>query len=137
MSRSEGWKRTSALVHFVPAVLYAAAIFALSHMSQPPGSGMAPDYLAHFLEYALFALTLVWAVTSGGKRSLTSGRATLVWLMAVGWGAVDELHQNFVPHRIASLTDLTADSLGAGFSVLLAYSWVLIRRKRSGLGPVK
>ena len=137
MGRSVGWKETPALVHVVPAVLCAAAIFALSHVSYPPGSGMVPDYLAHFFEYAFFAGTLIWAVTWGGKNSLMPSRTILVWLIAVAWGALDELHQSFVPYREVSLADFIADSLGAGFSVLLIYSWMLVRRKRSGTSWVR
>ena len=43
--------------YWMPAFLYAALIFFLSHQSDPPGAQVVPDYTAHFFEYAFFGLT--------------------------------------------------------------------------------
>jgi len=75
--------------------------------SSLPGSAVglpAPwDKLAHASAYALLALFL----RAGGLRP---GAA---WLLAVLYGASDELHQYFVPGRFSDPADLAADALGA------------------------
>ena len=61
------------LYHWGPAVVCAALIFTFSHQSDLPGGEWfaAYDYVVHFLEYAVFALTLVWGTTSGLSSALT------------------------------------------------------------------
>ena len=41
------------------------------------------------------------------------------WLIATGYGALDEWHQSFVPGRAAAWTDVGIDSLGALAALLL------------------
>ncbi|HGY09699.1 MAG TPA: VanZ family protein [Oceanithermus profundus] len=92
------------------AALWAGLIFALS--SQPGSAvGLPPpwDKLAHMSAYAILALLL----RAGGLRP---GAA---WWLAVLYGAGDELHQHFVPGRLADPADLAADALGA----LAAFLW--------------
>lgn len=116
------------LLYWIPAILYAAMIFGLSHESHPPGAQLGPDYLLHFLEYGLFALTVVIGLTGGFRESLDSKRALLAWFLAAFYGLVDEIHQYFVPERFASVQDWVADSLGAAVVVALCF-FVLSRRK--------
>jgi VanZ family protein len=46
------------------------------------------------------------------------------------YGAVDELHQSFVPTRMASMADLVADVTGAVLVTSAAYWWFHRRRAR-------
>jgi VanZ family protein len=103
-------------------------IFSFSAQSRPLGGDLAPDYLAHFLEYALFGLTLAWALAAGRLRSLTPSQAGLGLLIASACGALDEFHQWFVPNRNASVRDWIADTVGA--AALFAAA-LLIARFRS------
>ena len=111
------------LYHWGPAVAYAALIFALSHQSSPPGAEWfaAYDYLVHFFEYGVFALTLLWGATSGFRLSLTIKSAALVFAVAVLYALSDEWHQSLVPNRDASLLDVASDALGATTSVMIVY----------------
>ncbi len=113
--------------YWVPAFLYAAFIFLLSHQSNPPGAQVVPDYTAHFVEYALFGLTLTWGATLGFHRPLTSKSAALLGVIAVLYAIGDEFHQSFVPDRVASLNDVAMDVLGAAASVGMV--WVRRRGK--------
>jgi VanZ family protein len=115
----------SNLLYWLPALLCAALIFFFSTRSAPPVTEQVSDYLAHFLEYAFFALTLVWGATSGFLRQLTSIDVAWLWIVAVLYGLSDEFHQSFVPGRHASLSDIAADALGALSCLTVAY---LIRR---------
>ncbi len=113
--------------YWVPALLYAALIFLLSHQSNPPGAEAMPDYTAHFFEYALFGLALTWGATSGFHRSLTSKNAVLLGVIAALYAIGDEFHQSFVPDRVASLGDVGMDVLGA--AAFLGVVWVTRRGK--------
>lgn len=106
-------------IYWVPAIFYAALIFTLSHQSDPVGAEMIPDYLAHFIEYAILALTLVFGFTAGFARPLTYPSAALAWVIALLYGLSDELHQSFVPDRHVSGIDLAADGLGALIALML------------------
>ncbi len=113
--------------YWVPAFLYAALIFLLSHQSEPPGAQVVADYTAHFFEYALFGLTLTWGATSGFYRPLTSKRAVMLGVIAALYAIGDEFHQSFIPDRVASVGDWTADILGAAACVGVV--WVTRRGK--------
>ena len=111
------------ITHWGPAVLCGALIFAFSSQSKPPGAEWfeAFDYLAHFLEYAVFALTLVWGATAGLNVSLTIKSVVLVCAVALLYALSDEWHQSIVPNRDASLWDVAADALGSITSVMIVF----------------
>ena len=112
---------TGRILHWGPAIVYAGLIFWLSSQSQPLGQRIQADFMAHFLEYAVFAALLVWGGTSGLSKPLTLRRAVWLFLFVVLYAASDEFHQSYVPYRDPSLHDLAADSLGAGSALLAAY----------------
>ena len=111
------------LYHWGPAVVCAAFIFAFSHQSHPPGAEWfaAYDYAVHFLEYAVFALTLVWGATSGLSSALTHKSAAVVCAVALLYALSDEWHQSVVPNREASWVDVAAEALGSMTSVMTVY----------------
>ncbi|MBM4343639.1 MAG: VanZ family protein [Deltaproteobacteria bacterium] len=49
------------------------------------------------------------------------------WLVAVAFGALDEVHQGFVPGRSRDPVDWLADAIGAALAVAIV---VLVRRRR-------
>jgi VanZ family protein len=70
------------------------------------------DKPAHFSEYALLGYFLARGL--GGRRAALSG-----FVLAVGYGLLDEFHQSFVPGRDPSALDLLADAAGAMAGSLL------------------
>jgi VanZ family protein len=106
-------------LRFVPALLWAAVIFALSSQSDLPGPSLpvvGTDKLAHAGEYAVLTLLLLAA---------DRGRRPWLWVaVAILYAMSDELHQLLVPQRQADLLDLLADSAGA---VLAAALWLRLR----------
>ncbi len=83
------------------------------------------DKLVHLALYGVLGATLAW-----GKRK--SGTKIPHWaLIGLGmlYGAVDELHQSFVPNRVPSVSDLVADAIGvlAGYGVVLTL-WAVLNR---------
>ena len=104
------------LLGWGPAALGAAVLFLLSEL---PGTGVSlpadTDKLVHGGLYLILGLSLAW-----GKARTGSGVPVVVLLlMGVGYGALDEWHQSFVPGRDSSVGDAVADAIGvlAGFAI--------------------
>jgi VanZ family protein len=107
---------------FVPALAYAAIIFALSAQSDPlpflPPEIFLQDKLLHAAEYAVLGGLLVPALRAAGLRPRVALVASVV--IASAFGATDELHQSFVPGRDAAVADWVADTVGAAVGALVA-----------------
>jgi VanZ family protein len=120
------------------ALAYAAVIFAIS---QIPGKELARlgvdlwDKSAHALVYLpLGALIMAWIRARrppSVPRAL--GRDLLTAAIAVlAYGALDELHQAFVPGRTPSWGDAVADLVGGTVG---AAGVAVFARKLAGRGP--
>ncbi len=101
----------------VPAPAIMLAIWFLSSQSglPLPERIFGVDKIAHCIAYATLAAAWALFFLAGKRSSAWSPR--LIWVLAfgvsVGYGALDEFHQSFVPGRDASVFDLLADGLGA------------------------
>ena len=106
---------------FVPALAYAAIIFALSAQSDPlpflPPEIFLQDKLLHAAEYALLGGLLVPALRAAGLRPRMALLAAVV--IASAFGATDEFHQSFVPGRDAAVADWVADTVGAAVGAMV------------------
>ena len=99
-----------------PVIFCIALISILSSFSITVPQGQ--DKFWHIAEYGLlgFLTTRAALLTWDPSR-----RMAVVWgtLLATLFGAVDELHQRFVPGRQSSGWDLVADLLGASLGAVL------------------
>ncbi|MEM6533883.1 MAG: VanZ family protein [Myxococcota bacterium] len=106
----------TAVLRFVPAIAWAALIFALSSRSsfgQIPGLVFPGfDKIAHAGAFGVLALLLLY-----GARFPLGRRGWLCVIAASLYGLSDELHQSFVPGRSVEVADGVADVAGA----ILAY----------------
>ena len=114
--------------YWLPPALYLLLIWTLSsRTSLLPEAPPFPhfDKVAHFAEYGGLGLLLARAI------GMTFGRFAVgaAILFAVSYGALDEVHQAFVPGRQPSLLDVLADLAGATSGALL---WAWIARRRHG-----
>lgn len=87
--------------------------------------------LAHFSEYACVGI-LVYLIWSPWMK-----RGKRLYALIVAWvfvsGALDELHQMFVPGRYCSFADVCLDTCGGIFGLLLCLlGHRLIKRRRGG-----
>ena len=101
---------------WVPAALWAAVLFLLSEQ-EGLGRGLptGTDKLVHGGLYLILGLSLAW-----GKRRTGAGvPGLLLLLMGVGYGALDDWHQSFVPGRYSSVGDWVADSAGVMLGLVL------------------
>ena len=110
------------LGRWLPVFLYLAIVFWLSAQSRPlpflPPELWGFDKLLHAAEYAVLGMLLAAAL---GGEGLAPGRV-LPWavLLASAYGASDEIHQAFVPHRDSDVRDWLADTGGAALGALAA-----------------
>jgi VanZ family protein len=91
-------------------ILYSGGIWWLSSRTGSQVGIPAPwDKLVHLLEFALL----------GFLAARATGSARGGFVFAAVWGAVDEIHQAFVPLRSSGLDDWLADLIGAFLGAML------------------
>lgn len=114
------WLRQA--VRWLPALVVMGAIFYLSQRSAPPvaTTDSTRAVVAHLVLYAGLALALYWPL-SARKHAATWLPAALSFALAVLYGVTDELHQAFVPQRVASEVDLGVDAVGGLIGVAVAF----------------
>jgi VanZ family protein len=103
-------------------VLYALTIATLSHipgLRPPPGASWA-DKAVHVVLYTGFGLTLALALTAQLPHRPFGKVALWTFVLGALYAASDEVHQLFVPYRVADFLDWVADVVGIGISVVLA-----------------
>lgn len=120
---------------WLPALAWMGLIFVLSAQ---PGLRVSEDAavdaplrsLAHVAAFGVLGCLVALALAPG--RELSPRRALLAIVLATLYGALDEVHQAFVPDRTAQLEDLVLDAAGviAGVTVV----WLAGRVRRVGRG---
>ncbi len=111
-----------------PAALWAAVLFLLSELQGLGGvlpSGA--DKFVHGGLYLILGLSLAW----GKGRTGLGVPGVLLLLIGVGYGALDEWHQSFVPGRTVSMGDWAADSAGVMLGLLL-FASLSSRSRKNG-----
>ena len=125
------WRETPAgrlvwqLCIWGPAAAWVGLVTVLSHQSRPPVPLHIPDWVIHGAEFGVLALLLCRAVWHAGHRATPATAALVIGACAL-FGALDELHQGFVPGRDMSLKDGLADAAGAAVA---GSADLLIRRR--------
>ena len=110
-----------------PPALVMTVIFGASALSDvSPVLGGLPDVGAHALAYCGLGVTLVRALAGASWRGVTRSTAVAAILLSTGYGLTDEVHQMFVPGRVAEARDLIADALGATVGVGLVWAWGIV-----------
>ncbi len=118
---------------WLPWMLYAGLIFFLSSI---PGDdfpritflkGILPDFIAdhpdkivHMGLYAVMAWLAFRAMTSRPPVRIFKVMLLAV-LLSSAYGATDEWHQSFVPHRSCDVFDWVADTVGATLGVTVCF----------------
>ncbi len=110
------------LLASLPAAIYAGTIGYLSHLPSLASLAHLPwsDRLGHALLYTGFGITLALALTAHLPNRPFRTVALWTFLLGALYAASDELHQLFVPYRVADLADWIADVLGVLLSVLVS-----------------
>jgi VanZ family protein len=107
-----------------------AAIFYVS--SQP--NLAIPNTLAvsgHSAAYCGLAVLVVRALAGGLPRRIGVRLAATAMLISIVYGISDELHQAFVPGRVAGAYDVVADAIGALGGTIACWAWGILRQSGS------
>jgi VanZ family protein len=116
------------VLFFLPAFLYYSLIFFLSSRSISLKAYIPfMDKVIHLMEFAILGFLLSFGFVLSLKYRLKA-KAYLTFLSGALLGALDELHQYFVPGRSAEILDWVADVLGILVGLLIFIS--LFRRAR-------
>lgn len=127
---SPQWRRWAA---WAPAAAWAAFIFYLSATPSLPAPEGVSDKQAHAAVYGVLAFLCTVGLT-GGTLHLVTPRVLLTALvLAVSYGASDELHQSFTPGRQPDVADLLADAVGALLAVVLVWAWAILVARRPSI----
>ena len=116
--------RSLFIKYWLPVIIYAIIIFSISSI---PGKAIPPifkyqDVVFHFLEYAFLSVLLNRALKAAVIPDARIRRFCWVFILCLLYALSDELHQLFVPYRVASLSDIATDGLGA-FVAGIIYLW--------------
>ncbi len=112
-------------------LLHSAAIFFASSRSDAdlgPANFPGADKAAHVAIYLLWGWLFSGAFAASFPRRPRFRRVVVATVAGLFYGALDELHQSFVPGRECDITDLAADGVGACVGSLLS----LLNRYRNG-----
>ena len=119
------------IIGWGPAALWAAVLFLLSAWDSPGISlDAGVDKLAHGGAYLILGFSLAW----GRVRTGSGVPVVLLILMGVGYGALTEGYQMFVPGREVELLDGLANALGvlAGYGFFTRFG---LYARGSGAAP--
>jgi VanZ family protein len=109
---------------WIPALLWAATLFVLSAQPKLPKVGPQfhnVDKIQHLIAYAVLGTFVMFALRRAHNLPLPKA-FVLAIIIASAYGATDEFHQRFVPHRSCDVWDWTADTLGAGIAATVFYA---------------
>ncbi len=101
---------------WAPVVLYMALIWYLSSQPitlPPPLRFRYSDKILHAIEYGVLGYLTARAVSGTAKES--RGRLFVIIVSVIigaAWGALDEVHQGYVPNRVSCVSDAVADVVG-------------------------
>lgn len=83
------------------------------------------DKIEHFSAYFVLAVLLNLTLYFQKQFKLISDKSFLFTaLFVAGYGAIDELHQLFIPGRQCDFFDWTSDTIGGLIGVLIVYTFL-------------
>lgn len=111
MKRAEEINKLTAVIFWFFTISYMGLIFYLSSKSLLlPKMLSDTDKIIHAFVYFILAVLLYFSFLKSGLRKYL---LLITMIIAVSYGVSDELHQYYVPGRVASIGDVIADSFGA------------------------
>lgn len=102
--------------YWLPAIILAAAIFVMSNLPNPPQPDLGMelgDKILHFMTYTVLSVFVMIGLYGGRSKVVEKKMIILGIVITALYGLSDEIHQAFVPNRMAEFWDWFADALGA------------------------
>jgi VanZ family protein len=115
---------------WLPVLTFAAAIFLVSSMPEPPLPSSVSDKTGHRAAYAAFGLVVLRALSGASWSGVTAATSGSALAIATLYGATDEWHQSWVPGRSPDVLDLLADASGAALAIGGAWLVAVLRWRR-------
>jgi VanZ family protein len=106
---------------YIPLIIYWVILFTATSLpvDRLPSIGFT-DKINHFIAYFILAVLLNLTLIYQRKSQLLFEKAPIATIViCLFYGALDEVHQLFVPGRSAETLDWFADALGTTAAVLL------------------
>ncbi len=102
-------------------LVYAAAIFLVSS-KDTSSVPLLPhiDKVIHCVEFGILCLLICWSISSAHVSAKSIYRIVLPIAITSIYGATDEFHQSFTPHRSVEVLDWLADTVGA---IIAGFTW--------------
>ncbi|OQY28486.1 MAG: hypothetical protein B6244_06970 [Candidatus Cloacimonetes bacterium 4572_55] len=126
------------MLHFIryvlPAYMGLAAIFVVSAIPSnklPSPVIQLSDKFLHLFVYLILGILLRRAFAFSRNTKFQVHALELALISGILWGISDELHQWFVPGRLADLYDVLADAIGVALAQPIFNLLYRIRRNRS------
>ena len=117
-------------LYFAALVLWAAVIFTVSGLPNPPdaGGGEWRYELAHVVEYGIFGALAFLTLRAWRPAAPLAALVVAAWVVSVLYGISDEFHQSFVANRDASWLDVGYDATGAALGIVAVVAVSRLRR---------
>jgi len=111
----ERWR----IISFIFLILIAVEIFYISSLSfGPGGGGIALIPLTyHFTVFFLFNTFLL--ATIKGQKKMKAKHLIIALLISFAYSILDEIHQSFIPGRVAGIKDVIVNNTGILLSTLV------------------
>ncbi|MDR3667865.1 MAG: VanZ family protein [Ignavibacteriaceae bacterium] len=118
---------------YLPLILYWILILTLTSL---PGADVPnvhiSDKIEHLLAYGGLGFLLNLSLRIQNKISILKKYSALFTILIVStYGALDELHQLFIPDRSCDILDWTADTMGVIIGVLLMSMLIWVVEKKN------
>ncbi len=113
-------ERKKKLFVFTPLIIYWIILFIATSLPVQSVPAIAiSDKINHFLAYFILSVLLNLALIFQRKSIFFfNNAAAAAVIIASVYGALDEIHQIFIPGRFAEVLDWLADTAGAVLGVL-------------------
>jgi VanZ family protein len=116
-------KKRKVWLVYIPLIIYWVFLFIATSLpvERLPSIGFT-DKINHLIAYFILAVLLNLTLIYQRKSQLLFEKAPIATIViCLFYGALDEVHQLFVPGRSAETLDWFADALGTTAAVLLIY----------------
>jgi VanZ family protein len=77
------------------------------------------------------------AVAGGLPRRVSARIAITVLTMTMVYSISDELHQMFVPGRVADIYDIEADAIGSAMGTFACWAWSIISSRGRSMASTR
>lgn len=121
------------LKYHIPYIVITIGIFSFSSFpgdSLPDLSFEFSDKIIHFTIYLILTISFFIAIYNSSKKNFLN-RSPVIYslIIAILYGATDEIHQYFVPNRSCDIWDFVANAVGALIAGYFIY--IYLRKKQN------